>query len=95
MNEDHPSKSTVLLELEAQEAAFIDREISRGAYARAEDLLRAGLHLLESSGRERRIAELRAMIDEADADVEAGHFREFGAPGELADYIKEQAKARR
>ncbi len=95
MNEDHLPKSSVLLELEAQEAAFIDQKISRGAYARAEDLLCAGLHLLEKSGRERRIVELRTMIDEADADVAAGRFSEFGAPGELTDHIKEQAKARR
>lgn len=95
MNEDHLTKSTVRLELEAEEAAFIDQEISRGACATAEDLLRAGLHLLEKSERQRRIAELRTMIDEADADVDAGRFSEFRALGELSDYVKEQAKARR
>lgn len=95
MTTKNTSPDYIYLELEADEAAFVDREVSRGAYANRAELLRAGLRLLESRERNEKVAQLRLMIDEADADVAAGRFKEFSAPGELTRYIIEQAKTRR
>ena len=95
MTEEHRAHSTVQLELEPDEAAFIERQVSNGAYASAEDILRAGLRLLAQSERRERIAELRSMIDEADQSVESGDFKEFSNPGDLTAFIVAEAKARR
>lgn len=95
MTEEHPAHSTVQLELEPEESAFIERQVSNGAYASAEDMRRAGLRLLAQSERRERIAEVRSMIDEADQSVEAGDFKEFSNPGDLTAFIVAEAKARR
>lgn len=95
MTEEHPSQLTVQVDLEPDESAFIERQVSNGAYASAEEMLRAGLRLLVQNERRERITELRAMIDEADQSVEAGDFKEFSNPGDLTAFIVAEAKARR
>jgi antitoxin ParD1/3/4 len=50
--------------------AFIDKQIASGRFNNASEVVRAGLRLLEDE--EARLEELRAMIDEADAEIAAG-----------------------
>jgi antitoxin ParD1/3/4 len=96
MTEDHPSHSTVQVDQEPDESAFVERHVSNGAYASAEDMLRAGLRLLaEGERQQERVAELRFMIDQADEAIEAGDFKEFSEPGDLTAFVIAEAKARR
>ena len=95
MTEESPSQATVQIQLEPDESAFVEQQISNGIYASAEDMLRAGLRLLAQNERLERIKELRTMIDDADRSVDAGDFREFSKPGDLTAFIVAEAKARR
>lgn len=49
---------------------FIDRQVKNGRFNNASEVVRAGLRLLEDDEQTRRlkIADLRAMVDEADRD---------------------------
>lgn len=47
---------------------FIDSAVESGRYATASDVIRAGLRLLESDSA--RLNALRAMIDEADSELD-------------------------
>ena len=49
---------------------FIAGQVENGRFANSSEVVRAALRLLED--RETKLAKLRAMIDEADADVAAG-----------------------
>ncbi|MFN4205190.1 MAG: type II toxin-antitoxin system ParD family antitoxin [Agrobacterium albertimagni] len=95
MTEESPSQATVQVQLEPNESAFVEQQVSNGAYASAEEMLRAGLRLLAKNERLERIKALRTMIDDADRSVEAGDFREFSKPGDLTAFIIAEAKARR
>ncbi|MEM7428832.1 MAG: type II toxin-antitoxin system ParD family antitoxin, partial [Pseudomonadota bacterium] len=55
--------------------AFIARQIDEGRFNNASEVVRAGLRLLEDH--ETRLASLRAAVDAADADVEAGNVFEY------------------
>jgi antitoxin ParD1/3/4 len=57
-------------------AAFIDKQVASGRFNNASEVVRAGLRLLEDE--EARLEELRAMIDEADAEIAAGKGIEVG-----------------
>ena len=50
--------------------AFIDKQVASGRFNNASEVVRAGLRLLEDE--EAKLEELRAMIDEADAEIAAG-----------------------
>ncbi len=65
--------------------AFIARQIERGRFNNASEVVRAGLRLLEDY--ETRVANLRAAIDEADEDVEVGNVLEYASAKELTDDI--------
>ncbi len=95
MTEEHPSRSSVHIDLAPEETAFVRRQINDGRYASAEDMLRAGLRLLARDERQQRVAELRLMIDEADASVEAGDSIEFSGTGDLTAHVIAKAKARK
>ena len=77
--------------------AFVDAQIESGAYATPEDVVRAGLEALKgapveeefysTSGKRLTLEELKANIAEGTADLEAGRFRVYTKPGELADDV--------
>lgn len=50
--------------------AFIARQVESGRFNNASEVVRAGLRLLEDH--EARLAEARALVAEADAQIEAG-----------------------
>jgi antitoxin ParD1/3/4 len=58
--------------------AFIDEQVKSGRYNNASEVVRAGLRLLETEEsrltpwEEENIEQLRAMVDEADAEIAAG-----------------------
>jgi antitoxin ParD1/3/4 len=57
---------------------FVDRQIESGAYQNASEVLRAGLRLLkaEQDVRAAKLRRLKAAIDEALGDLEAGRYEE-------------------
>jgi antitoxin ParD1/3/4 len=73
-------KSYVVAE---QYERFIEHEVAVGNFDSASDVVEAGLKLLE----EAKLAELRRLIDEGDADFAAGRYQEFNSAEELTAYI--------
>ena len=79
--------------------AFIAQQINEGRFNNASEVVRAGLRLLEDY--ETRAANLRAAVDVADADIEAGDVFEYAGAEDLTEDIvnrgtvrlKEQAKS--
>ena len=49
--------------------AIVDRQLARGNFATGEEVVRAGVALLEAQ--ETELEELRRLIDEGDADLRA------------------------
>jgi len=49
---------------------FVTKQVESGRFNNASEVVRAGLRLLEDE--EAKLEELRAMIDAADAELEAG-----------------------
>ena len=87
--------------------AFVDAQIESGAYATPEDVVRAGFAALKSggleaveeefystSGKRLTLEELKANIAEGTADLEAGRFRVYTKPGELADDVIRRGRRR-
>jgi len=71
---------------------FIDEELAAGTYSDEAAVVDAALELLERS---KKIGVLRALIAEGDADFERGDFVSFQEPGDLTQYIVENAEALR
>jgi antitoxin ParD1/3/4 len=69
---------------------FIQEELAAGAYADEAEIVDAALELLERS---KKVSALRALIAEGDADFERGDFMSFHEPGELSNYIIDNADA--
>lgn len=69
---------------------FIQEEIAAGTYADEAEIVDAALELLERS---KKVSALRALIAEGDADFERGDFMSFHEPGELTNYIIDNADA--
>ena len=66
---------------------FIRKQITSGRYNNASEVVRAGLRMLEDY--ESRMKELRELIDEGEAAIEAGRVKTYPGPEELAaDIIK-------
>jgi antitoxin ParD1/3/4 len=77
-----PTRNVVLTEYQA---ALVERLVSSGRYQNASEVLREGLRLVEHQ-EELAKARLKALRDAARvgiADIEAGRYRTFEAPGEL------------
>jgi antitoxin ParD1/3/4 len=53
---------------------FIEKQVQSGRYASASDVLRAGLRLLERE--EEKLTQIRALLLEGIADIEAGRVYE-------------------
>ena len=75
--------------------AFIKHAIESGRLHREEDAVREALSLWEE--RERARVEVRAALDEAEADLEAGHYAGYTNETlpQLAGELKHEAKALR
>jgi antitoxin ParD1/3/4 len=79
---------TISISVSDEEQAFIAAEIAAGRYASEREVLRAGLAVLEH---ETKLRELRTLIAEGDADFERGDYMTFNEPGELTQYIVDNA----
>lgn len=71
---------------------FIARQVENGRFANSSEVVRAALRLLED--RETKLAELRALIDEADASVAAGRVTTYANSQKLIDKIIQRSEER-
>ena len=72
--------------------AFIAQQVEAGRFNNASEVVRAGLRMLEDY--ETRLAEARAMVDEADAQIAAGQGIEYANGQDLTDEIVKRGMAR-
>jgi antitoxin ParD1/3/4 len=72
--------------------AIIDRQVATGKFATGEDVVRAGVQLLEEQ--EAELEELRKLIDEGDAAYAAGEYTRYSSGDQLTRDIIERAEAR-
>jgi antitoxin ParD1/3/4 len=70
--------------------AFIDKQLASGRFNNASEVVRAGLRLLEDE--EAKLEELRAMIDEADAEITAGKGIVVRDADHLVELVREEAR---
>jgi putative addiction module CopG family antidote len=83
------------VELTPDQEAFIKQAIESGRLKSREDAIREALLLWEE--RERSRAELLAALDEAEADLESGHYDDYTRETlpALADELKREARHQR
>lgn len=77
------------IHLTDEEQAFIDTKLRSGAYKSAEDVLRAGLALLDQQDRETE--DLRRRVQQGIDDADAGRVREYVSAADLLKEIRQQA----
>lgn len=77
------------IHLTEEEQAFIDAKLRSGVYRSAEDVVRAGLQLLD-----RDDEQVRRAIDAADAQIAAGETLPFESADVVADSIIERGMRR-
>ena len=78
------------IHLSEQDEKFIEEQVAAGIYSDADAVIHASLQLLSSD--EGRLAELRKMIHEADAELERGDYVTFSTDDDLTAYIIERAR---
>jgi antitoxin ParD1/3/4 len=71
---------------------FINEQVASGRFNNASEVVRAGLRLLEDE--EAHLRELRALIDEADAELAAGKGIEIHSVEEFAGLVKAEGRRR-
>jgi putative addiction module CopG family antidote len=81
--------------LTPEQEALIRQGIENGEYRTAEDAVKEALAHWEED--KRRLAELRALIDEGDADLAAGRYTDFTEETlpDLIEQIKREGRALR
>ena len=72
--------------------AIIDRQVATGKFATGEDVVRAGVQLLEEQ--EAELEELRKLIDEGDAAYAAGEYTTYSSGDQLLQDIVRADKSR-
>lgn len=72
--------------------AIIERQLAKGAYGTADEVVRAGVRLLEEQDAE--LGELRRLIDEGDADIADGRVHRYAGSDELTADIVVRGEAR-
>jgi len=72
--------------------AFIARQVESGRFNNASEVVRAGLRMLEDH--ETRLAEVRALVDTADAEIAAGNGIDYTSRQDLTDDIVKRGTAR-
>ena len=87
-------RNTPSFSLNDREMAFISSMVAAGRFGNRTEVARAGLRLLEDYENDQKLKRLRAMIDEADADIAAGRVHEYANATELAHRIIERGRAR-
>ncbi len=70
--------------------AFIAKQIKAGRFNNASEVVRAGLRMLEDY--ETRLKEVRALIDEGDADIAAGRVTTYANADDLTKDILTRAR---
>ena len=75
------------ISLSDDDKAFIEAEVAQGSFRSPAEVVHAGLLLLQRERQRLRLKELRALIAEGEADLEAGRFKDYGH-GELAAEIR-------
>jgi len=83
------------VELTPEQEAFVRQAIETGRLHRPEEAVREALSLWEE--RERSRVELLVAFDEAEADLEAGHYTDYTNETlpQLADELKREARSMR
>ena len=78
-----------------EQVAFIEQNVKAGRFASSDEAIREALEMLEEH--ERKLEELRAAIDESDADYAAGRYTEWTDETlpELFEQIKREGRALR
>jgi putative addiction module CopG family antidote len=67
--------------------AIVDRQLAKGNFATGDEVVRAGVALLEAQ--ETELEELRRLIDEGDAAYARGEYTTYGSADEfLEDVVK-------
>ena len=69
---------------------FITSQVAGGRFNNASEVVRAGLRMLEDY--ETRMRELRTLVDEGDAAIEAGDVDSYPTPQELTAEIVKRGK---
>lgn len=77
------------IHLTEEEQAFIDTKLRTGAYRSAEDVVRAGLALLDRHDRETEA--LRLSVQQGIDDADAGRVHEYASATDLLKDIRQQA----
>lgn len=82
---------TQAIELSEQESAFVRRCVLEGRYKDANEVVVAGLRLLEERAEEERaqLERLRAEVKKGMDDLEAGRYTEVNSPEELDAFLDE------
>jgi antitoxin ParD1/3/4 len=71
---------------------IIARQLAKGHFATADDVVRAGVKMLDEQ--EQEIDYLRKLIDEGDADIAGNRVHRYADGGELAADIGKRGAAR-
>ena len=83
---------SITLTPDAETGDIIARQIANGRFATPEEVVRAGLRLLERQ--EAEIEELRRLIDEGDAAIVRGDVKTYASGVELLADVKQLGEAR-
>ncbi len=65
---------------------FVEERVKSGAFASSSEVVRAGLRLLAE--RESAFGKVKALLLEADKDLEAGNFKRFENTDQIFDEVK-------
>jgi antitoxin ParD1/3/4 len=71
---------------------IITRQVAKGHFATPDDVVRAGVLLLEEQAAE--LAYVRGLIDEGDADIAAGRVHRYASADELTADIAARGEVR-
>ncbi len=90
---------TQTIKLSERESEFVRRSVLEGRYKDANEVVEAGLRLLEQREEEERLAleRLRAEVKKGMDDLEAGRYVEINGPEEMSlvfDEVKRRVAAR-
>ncbi len=88
------TRNTPSFSLNDREMGFIVNMVENGRFGTRTEVVRAGLRLLEDYENEQKAKRLRALIDEANADVAAGRVTEYNSAEDMANDIIKRGKER-
>ena len=71
---------------------FVEERVKSGSFASSSEVVRAGLRLLAE--REAAFGKVKALLSEADKDMEAGNFKRFQNTDEIFAEVKRRVSDR-